>query len=123
MELSERIGMLRRQAGMTVEELAERSGVAKGTLNKIIGGVTKNPTVSVAGDIARALGVGLEELLGREGTAAPVLSREAAGLARDFDGLDDRGAGPTAGEGDPPVRQLLRRRPGRPGLRQSLGGL
>ena len=91
MELSERIGMLRRQAGMTVEELAERSGVAKGTLNKIIGGVTKNPTVSVAGDIARALGVGLEELLGREGTAAPVLSREAAGLARDFDGLDDHG--------------------------------
>ena len=88
MELSERIGKLRRQAGLTVDELAERSGVAKGTLNKITGGVTKNPTVSVARDIARALGVTLGELLGEDSAA---MSADALDLARDFESLDGHG--------------------------------
>lgn len=90
MELSERIGRLRRQTGLTVEELAKRSGVAKGTLNKILGGATKNPTVSVARDIARALGVSLGELL-EENEITSALSDEALGLARDYEALDGHG--------------------------------
>ena len=56
MELGELITKYRKQSGMTIEELSEKSGVAKGTLNKIIGGVTKAPTLDNMKAIAYALG-------------------------------------------------------------------
>ena len=56
MEVGELISFYRRQCGMTIDELAERSGVAKGTLNKIMGGVTKAPMLDNMKAIARALG-------------------------------------------------------------------
>ena len=43
MELGELISLYRKQKGMTIDELAEKSGVPKGTINKIIGGITKAP--------------------------------------------------------------------------------
>ena len=43
MELGMLIQQKRRQAGLTIDELSERSGVPKGTLNKIINGVTRDP--------------------------------------------------------------------------------
>ena len=54
MEVGELISFYRRQCGMTIDELAEKSGVAKGTLNKIMGGVTKAPTLDNMKAIARA---------------------------------------------------------------------
>lgn len=56
MEVGELISLYRKQAGLTIDELAERSGVPKGTINKIIGGVTKAPTLPNMKSIARALG-------------------------------------------------------------------
>lgn len=56
MEVGELISFYRRQCGMTIDELAEKSGVAKGTLNKIMGGITKAPTLDNMKAIARALG-------------------------------------------------------------------
>ena len=56
MEVGDLISLYRKQAGMTIDELAERSGVPKGTINKIIGGVTKAPTLPNMKSIARALG-------------------------------------------------------------------
>lgn len=56
MELGELITKYRKQSGLTIEELSEKSGVAKGTLNKIIGGVTKAPTLDNMKAIAHALG-------------------------------------------------------------------
>ena len=50
------ISLYRRQAGMTIDELVELSGVPKGTLNKIIGGTTKAPTLDTMKAIAKALG-------------------------------------------------------------------
>lgn len=41
---------------MTIDELATKSGVPKGTLNKIIAGTTKAPTLDNMKSIARALG-------------------------------------------------------------------
>ena len=61
MEVGELISIYRRQAGMTIDELVEKSGVAKGTLNKIIGGVTKAPTLDNMKSIARALGKRLSD--------------------------------------------------------------
>jgi len=55
-DVGELISLYRRQAGLTIDELAAKSGVPKGTLNKIIGGVTKAPTLDNMKSIARALG-------------------------------------------------------------------
>lgn len=56
MEVGKLISFYRRQADMTIDELAEKSGVPKGTLNKIIGGVTKAPTLDTMKALAKALG-------------------------------------------------------------------
>lgn len=56
MEVGELISFFRKQSGMTIDELAAKSGVPKGTLNKIIGGVTKAPTLDNMKSIAKALG-------------------------------------------------------------------
>lgn len=56
MEVGDLITLYRKQAGMTIDHLAAVSGVPKGTLNKIIGGVTKAPTLSNMKAIASALG-------------------------------------------------------------------
>lgn len=55
MELGELISLYRKQKGMTIDELAEKSGVPKGTINKIIGGITKAPTLENIRAIAYAL--------------------------------------------------------------------
>ena len=56
MEVGDLISFYRKQSGLTIDELAEKSGVPKGTLNKIIGGITKAPTLDNMKAIARALG-------------------------------------------------------------------
>ena len=55
MELGMLIQQKRRQAGLTIDELSERSGVPKGTLNKIINGVTRDPQLETVKALARAL--------------------------------------------------------------------
>lgn len=56
MDLGDLITLYRKEAGLTIDELSKKSGVPKGTLNKIIGGVTKAPTLDNMKAIARALG-------------------------------------------------------------------
>lgn len=56
METGELISMYRKEAGLTIDELSAKSGVPKGTLNKIISGDTKSPTLDTMRSIARALG-------------------------------------------------------------------
>lgn len=90
MDIGERINRYRRQAGMTIDDLAGASGVSKGTLNKIIGGETKSPTVAVMGKLARALGRSLDDF-DEQTQKIPALSDEAMGVARDFDALDGHG--------------------------------
>lgn len=61
MELGELVSFYRRRAGLTIDELAEKSGVPKSTINKIIGGTTKAPTLENVKAIAKALGVRLAD--------------------------------------------------------------
>lgn len=56
METGELISKYRKEAGMTIDELVVASGVPKGTLNKIINGNTKSPTLETMKAIASALG-------------------------------------------------------------------
>lgn len=46
---------------MTTAELAEKSGVPKGTLDKILSGVTKDPKLETLKAIARVLGCTLDD--------------------------------------------------------------
>ena len=61
MELGELVSMYRKRSGLTIGELASKSGVPKGTLNKIINGVTKSPSIESMKSIAKALGCTLED--------------------------------------------------------------
>lgn len=54
------INILRKQAGLTNEQLAEQSGVPLGTLTKITTGITKDPKLETLKAIARVLNCSLE---------------------------------------------------------------
>jgi len=62
-KLGRRIQDLRLKQRLTLEKLAEFSGVSRAMLSQIERG-EKNPTVSVAVKIAKALGVNLFHLIG-----------------------------------------------------------
>ena len=93
MELGEMISRYRKDAGMTIDELSEASGVPKGTLNKIIAGTTKAPTLDTMKAIAKALGKrladfddGIQVVKTNNGLSAGALK-----LAKDYETLDSHG--------------------------------
>ncbi len=57
----EKIAELKKQMGITTEELSRRSGVPLGTLNKILSGATKDPKLETLKAIARVLGCTLDD--------------------------------------------------------------
>lgn len=57
----EAINILRKQKGMSLDELSEKSGIPIGTLSKISAGITKDPKLETVKSIARALNCSLEE--------------------------------------------------------------
>jgi len=63
--LGARVKGLRLGLGLTLEGLAERSGVSRAMLSKVERG-EKNPTLVVAARVAEGLGVPLSRLLGQE---------------------------------------------------------
>lgn len=65
MELREKLFRLKEARGLTTEALSGRSGVPKGTINKLLTGETRNPTSQTLKKLAVALGCPLEELLGK----------------------------------------------------------
>lgn len=62
MELYERLAQLKTENGLTTDALAARSGVPKGTLNKLLNGETRNPTAQTLRRLAKALNYPLEAL-------------------------------------------------------------
>lgn len=68
MDVRERVGLnlqrLRREAGLSQEELADRSGVHQTYLSGVERGV-RNPTVTVLQKIAVALGLDIDEVVRR----------------------------------------------------------
>ena len=81
--LGSRVKELRKQRGMTLEALAERSGVSRAMLSKVERG-EKNPTLVVAARIAEGFGVTLSGLLGtEERREVVVVPRERRMVMRD----------------------------------------
>ena len=93
MELGDLITRYRKESGLTIDELAERSGVPKGTLTKIIGNTTKAPSLETVRSIARALGKTLNDF--DDAPAATVDPLQAA-LLSDFAKLNREGQGKLA---------------------------
>lgn len=65
MELREKLYRLKEARKLTTESLSERSGVPRGTINKLLTGETRNPTAQTLRKLAEALECPLEELLGK----------------------------------------------------------
>src|SRR3712207_4500560 len=81
--LGARVGELRRGGGLTLEALAERSGVSRAMISKVERG-EKNPTLVVAAKLAEGLGITLSEFAGtEERRAVVVVPREGRTVMRD----------------------------------------
>lgn len=65
MDLSKRLARLKKERGLTTEALSERSGIPRGTLNKLLNGETRNPTAQTLRRLATALDCPLEALCGQ----------------------------------------------------------
>lgn len=61
MELGDYLSKYRKEAGLTIDELVSLSGVPKGTINKIIAGTTKSPTLETVQSLAAALGKSIND--------------------------------------------------------------
>ena len=71
MELKDMIAHLKTENGLTTEQLSQLSGVPKGTINKLLNGETRNPTMSTLKKIAAALNIPANLLYAPEGGALP----------------------------------------------------
>ena len=89
MELGAIISEKRKQAGLTIDELAAKSGVPKGTLNKIINGYTRDPQIETVKSIARALKCPLEDF--DDSPRVRTLSQEEYLLIQQYRLLDSIG--------------------------------
>lgn len=70
MTFNQYINRRRKELGMTVDELVERSGLPKGTVSKITAGINANPKLSTIEAICRALMCSVDDAMG----LAPVSS-------------------------------------------------
>jgi transcriptional regulator with XRE-family HTH domain len=81
--LGERIRALRRERGLTLEDLSGRSGVSRAMISKLERG-EKNPTLVVAAKVAEGLGVSLSQLVGvEERREVVVVPKERRMVVRD----------------------------------------
>ena len=64
MEFFERLSARRKEIGMSLDTLVEQSGIPKGTVTKILTGVTPNPGIETLKAITYALGLSLDDLAG-----------------------------------------------------------
>lgn len=58
----EMIGVFRKEKGMTLDELSEKSGIPVSTIKKISAGITTDPNLSTVQAIAVALGCSIDDL-------------------------------------------------------------
>lgn len=61
MDLGKKISQIRKEKKIKIDELVQLSGVPKGTLNKILTGITKDPQLETLKSIAKALDCTLDD--------------------------------------------------------------
>jgi transcriptional regulator with XRE-family HTH domain len=65
--ISTNIKKLRAKTGLSQDQLARKANMPLSTYLKVENGVTPNPSIQTLLNIAEALAVSLDELIGREG--------------------------------------------------------
>lgn len=91
MSFNEFINRRRKELHMTVDELVRLSGLPKGTVSKLTAGVNRNPTLSTAEAICRALSCSLDDAVGLSASLKPTFSDEEFDLIRKYRALDRYG--------------------------------
>lgn len=64
--LGKRVKEYRKQKGLTQQKLAEKTGLSFNTITKIEQGIGDSPTLKTLVKLADALGVSIDELVGRK---------------------------------------------------------
>ncbi len=64
--LASNVKKLRQKAGLSQDQLARKAGIPYSTFLKIESGYTPNPSIQAVVSIADALGVSIDELVGRK---------------------------------------------------------
>ena len=90
METSEKIQMLRKQKGLTLEELGDRVGVGKSTVRKWEQGIIANMRRDKIAKLADALGVSPDYLLGYDEKKEPIFIE--TDIAKKISRLDEMDA-------------------------------
>lgn len=78
----------RKRLGMSIDQLVEKSEIPKGTVTKVLTGVSPNPALETVKAIAYALDLTLNDL---DEDKNPELSAEAVAVARAYDSMSDYG--------------------------------
>jgi transcriptional regulator with XRE-family HTH domain len=64
--LEQRIKQVRKKVGWSQQKLAEKAGLSLAVITKIEQGVAKRPSIQTMMKLADALGISLDELVGRK---------------------------------------------------------
>ena len=64
--VSKNVKKFRQQAGLSQDQMARKAGIPYSTYLKIESGTTPNPSIQNVFNIADALGISLDELIGRK---------------------------------------------------------
>lgn len=92
MNIGKLITQYRKEAGLTIDELAERSGISKSTINKIISGASKAPTLESIRALASAMGKTLNDF-DDDKKRASTISAEALKIAQKYERLNNTSKG------------------------------
>ena len=87
----ENLNRLKKNSGMTIEQIASASGVPKGTLNKLFAGQTKDPQLSTVSSVVHCMGYTLDDLSDDTVSGKTALTPAQSALLASFDQLNEEG--------------------------------
>ena len=87
----ENLNKLKKNSGMTIEQIALSSGVPKGTLNKLFAGQTKDPQLSTVSAVVHCMGYTLDDLSDDTVSGKAHLTPQQSALLSSFDQLNEDG--------------------------------
>lgn len=89
----EKLNRLKKDSGMTIEQIAIASGVPKGTLNKLFAGQTKDPQLSTVSAVVHCMGYTLDDISDDTVHGKTALTPAQSSLLTSFDQLNEEGQG------------------------------
>ena len=85
------LNRIKKNSGMTIEQISEVSGVPKGTLNKLFAGQTKDPQLSTVSAVVHCMGYTLDDLSDDTVSGKIQLTPAQTALLDNFDQLNEEG--------------------------------